>query len=87
MFITADWDFIRVKKSGSLAGVIQPENGLGSAKGSHHPASQEALEIERQVGPERLQVAIPWDRSHKACDPVEILARKTMNPIDGGIPL
>jgi hypothetical protein len=86
MFITADWDFICVKKSGSLAGVVQSENGLGSATGSHHPASQEALEIERHVGPERLQFAIPRDRSHKACDSTEILARKTMDAIDGGIP-
>jgi hypothetical protein len=52
VFIAADWDFIRIKKSGSLAGVVQSEDGLGSATGSHHPASQEALEIKRHV---RLQ--------------------------------
>jgi hypothetical protein len=86
MFIAADWDFIRVKKSGSFAGVVQSKNGLGSATGSHHPASQEALEIERHVGLQRLQIAIPRDRSHKSCDSTEILSRKTMDAIDGGIP-
>jgi hypothetical protein len=87
MFIAADWDFICVKKSGSLAGVVQSKNPLSSATGGHHPASQEALEIERHVGPERFQAAIPRDRSGKARDSTEILSRKTMNAIDGRIPL